>query len=776
MTTAGICRAMLSLGAFISTAALSAQADMRAAYERAEMLQGDGISDRLYGMSVQPNWIGGQSRFWYRAVGPNGSEFVLIDAERGTRHPAFDHEKLARGLSSLTGRKYSAGALPMQRFEFTPGGREIRLQIGGDPIQCDLRRYACFRLPASVVVRPGEVASPDGSWAAFVRDHNLFLRSLHDGREVPLTTDGVADHAYGERPDSFMTSLNARKHGDVWPARVLWSPDARKLITYRVDQRQVLKMPYVEWAPAGGYGARPKVHYLRMPMAGDKHVPMSRLVVFDLGSGPAPQIKRIDVAGAPIQMPYDLIYDAAFPWWGSLWWDRSSRHTYHLRESRDFRHLRLIETDVVSGAVRDVLEDFSATGFRFNFRQLPLGFNGKTMLWVSEKDGWQHLYLHDVGSGRELARVTRGQWRVDKVMHVDWQQDWIYFTASGREPGMDLYYFQLYRIKSDGSQLTRLTPEDAQHDISFSPDGRYFIARASRVDLPPITVLRRADGSLVQVLEKADISALTVFGRQRIERFRGKARDGVTDIYATVYRPSNFDPTRRYPVLDEIYGFPDVKAVSRFTAGKPIAELGFIVVEIDGIGTGRRSKAFSAASYGKGWAQAGGLSDHIAILKQLAAIDPSFDLQRAGVYGYSGGGHTATRAILDYPDFFKVAVAGAGSHDVRLYQYEWGEHYVGQPSEDPEAFDLQANSQHVGKFAGKLLLAHGDIDDDVSVANTLQVVDALIKANKDFDLLIVPGATHDMYQHPYFIRRQWDYFVRHLSDREPPVGYRVGGR
>ncbi|MBL8270844.1 DPP IV N-terminal domain-containing protein, partial [Steroidobacter sp.] len=473
MTAVEICGAVLSMGVLFSATALAAQDEMRAAYVRAEALQRNNISSQLHGMSVQPNWIDGQSRFWYRTTGPKGSEFVLVDAERNTRQPAFDHRKLAAGLSALTGKKHTPDALPMQRFEFSSGGRAIRMQLDSDVIECELRRYQCSKLPAAAAVRPGEVASPDGAWAAFVRDHNLFLRSLRDGRELRLTTDGIVDHAYGERPDSFMTSLNAKKYDIAWPARVLWSPDSTKLITYRVDQRQVPPMPYVQWAPEEGYGARPKVNYLRMPMAGDEHVPMSRLVFFDLGSSAAEQVRRIDGQADPIQMPYDLIYDVGAPWWGSLWWDRSSRHTYHLVESRDFRRLQLVETDATTGASRNVLEDFSATSFRFDFRQLPRGFDGSSVVWPSEKDGWQHLYLHDIASGRELAQLTRGEWRVEEVVHVDQKAKWIYFRASGREPGMDLYYFQLYRVKPDGSGLTRLTPDDAQHEVSFSPDGRY---------------------------------------------------------------------------------------------------------------------------------------------------------------------------------------------------------------------------------------------------------------------------------------------------------------
>ena len=741
-------------------------------YQRAEALLPWNVPAKLHGIYVQPNWIGGTDRFWYRVTNGQGAEFVLIDAARNTRSPAFDHARLARSLSALMGETWKANSLPFDSFEPRDGLKRLRVSLKDQPIECDLGSYVCTKLTAPAALRSGEVESPDGRWAAFVRSHDLYLRSLSDGREIRLTDDGVENDGYGEWADSHLLSISAQLAGRVRPARVLWSPDSRRLVSYRVDQREVPAMPFVQWVPPEGYGSRPRVHWARVPFPADEKMATARLVLFELRDDAS--VRRVDVQADPVPLFYDLIgYRQG--WYGQLWWDATGQRLYHIREERGYREVTLLETDARSGASRTVLKETTPTFFLNQYMQLPEGMTASSFQWPSQRDGWQHLYRYDL-QGRLIRQVTRGEWRVDRLQHAEQGEGWIYFTAGGREPGLDPYYLQLYRVTSDGSRIERLTPEDQFHDIDFAPSGRYFVDRRSLVNEAPVTVLRRSDGRLVRVLERADIRSLLAQGWQKPERFKAKGRDGVTDIYGTLFRPSKLDATKRYPVLDDIYGGPQaIYAERAFTVGSPQAELGFINVQIDGMGTPGRSKAFQDVSYGKGFAEAGGLEDHIAVLKELAARHPYMDLDRVGIYGHSGGGYASTRALLDHPDFYKVAVSSAGSHDQYLYQLEWGERFIGRPQWNPEAYALQANSGHVGRFKGKLLLAHGDLDDDVPIVNTMQVLDALIKANKDVDLLIVPGANHStLLDNPYFIRRAWDYFVKNLMGIEPPAGYRIG--
>ncbi|MBL8268151.1 S9 family peptidase [Steroidobacter sp.] len=750
------CLTLAALLCLLPQAGATDSNEIAAGYARAESLLS--IGEQLHNVQIQANWIGTTDRFWYRRTSAQGSEFVLVDAARGSVQPAFDHRRLARSLSQLLGTNQQAEHLPFESFEFRAVQQRLRTVVAGDSVECELRSYVCSKLTSPARIRPGEVESPDGRWAASVRGYDLYIRSLQDDREIRLTDDGAESNGYGAWSDSHLLSVTAELSGTPRPARVLWSPDSKKLVSYRVDERAVPPMPFVQWVPPEGYGARPKVHWARVALPADEQIATARLVIFELLSGTSNDVRRIDVGGEPIPVFYDFIA------WGYLWWDASSRSVYHFRDERGFRHEQLNVTDVSDGSTRLLVEEKSETYFLNYHRHMQAAMSATRLHRLSERDGWQHIYRHDALSGRLLAQLTSGAWRVDRVYHAEPGEGWVYFTAGGRESNLDPYYLQLYRVRSNGTRLERLTPEDQQHEINFSPSGRYFVDRYSRVDEPPTTVLRRADGKLVRVLERADISALLAQGWQKPERFKAKADDGVTDIYGTLYRPTNFDPAKKYAVLDDIYGGPQtVKAQRSFSAGSPQAELGFINVQIDGRGTPGRSRAFREASYGTGFADAGGLLDHIAVLEALADRYPYLDLQRVGIYGHSGGGYSSTRALLDYPDFYKVAVSSAGSHDQYLYQLEWGERFIGRPSWNPSAYARQANTGDVSRFKGRLLLAHGDLDDDVPIVNTMQVLDALIKANKNVELLIVPGTNHvTLGSHPYFIHRRWEYFVRHL--------------
>lgn len=724
----------------------------------------------IYAAYVSPHWIGNGKQFWYARESSKGQQYLLVDPLANKVTPMFNHKKLAKALGTTSGEKTNASVLPIDDLQLMAGTTVARITMDGAVFDCNLTAYKCLEAEVAPTMK-GEVLSPDGRWAAYVQDYNLFVRSTETGEKRALTTDGVQYHAYATTTESQLNSISVTFNKPTWGdayyvARVIWSPDSSKILTYRVDDRNVPLLPFIENMPGGKKGARPKLHTARVAFPADKHTATSDLIVFDVESG-----KRTDIDYPPIYTYYDLKL------FGNLGWSADSEWVHFTHDERGYRRVYRNVANASTGKVTKLLKETRDTYFE-NPYQTPSSLttkDGKAFFWFSPRSGWKHLYRYDMRSKKLLNAVTSGGWRVDRVHHIDEENQWIYFMGNGLEKGRDVYYTHLYRARFDGSELELLTPENANHSVIFSPDGSYFVDRYSTVDTAPVTVLRSASGAKLRTLETADISNLIKVGWQKPERFTVKARDGKTDLYGVLYRPSTFDPAKKYPILDNIYGGPQAIVAPRtFQSGKAIAELGFVVIEFDGMGTPGRSKAFQDVSYNTGFKEAGGLEDHILAIQQLAERYPYMDIDRVGIYGHSGGGYASARAMMDYPDFFKVAVSSAGSHDQRLYQLEWGEKYIGPYSDKNSDYEEQANSFDVSRFKGKMLLVHGDMDDDVHPVNTMQLVDALISANKDFDMLILPGLNHsDSYMDPYFIRRRWDYFVQHLMGVTPPPNYKI---
>jgi dipeptidyl aminopeptidase/acylaminoacyl peptidase len=443
---------------------------------------------------------------------------------------------------------------------------------------------------------------------------------------------------------------------------------------------------------------------------------------------------------------------------------------------RGYTQRQLYAVDPATGTPRLLVDERgdpflnTAAGVGHNYLR-----DGREVLWASERDGWMHLYLYDAATAKPVRQLTKGEWVVRQVVHVDEDGKAVFFTGGGRERGRDPYLQHLYRIGLDGSGLRLLTPEDAEHNVSISPTGHYFVDSWSRADLPTVTAIRRtSDGAITMELERADISGLQALGWNAPEPFRAVARDGKTDIYGIIWRPTTFDASKKYPVVETIYTGPQNFFVPKsFSAwrnhAQTIAELGFIVVQVDGFGTARRSFAFHAHA----WKNLGdsGLEDHIAAMRQMAEKYPYMDISRVGVYGHSAGGYDAAHALLTHPEFYKVGVSSAGNHDHRLDKAWWNTQWMGWPI-GPH-YDEQSNVTLAKNLRGKLLLAHGDVDENVPVSATLRLADALIRADKDFDLIIMTNQNHGFGGHPYFVRRRWDYFVKHLLGVEPPTESRV---
>jgi dipeptidyl-peptidase-4 len=730
-------------------------------YARAERRLGATMNPLVDGAVTRVTWME-DGRVWYRVSVLGGGEFRVADPARRVRAAAFDHARVAEALGRAVDTVYDAAALPVAGI--TPSA--VTFTLRGRTWSCDLRGDACQdRTPARPAPGPTTVVSPDGRKGAFVRDHNLWVRDLETGRETQLTTDGEEHYAYATNNAGW-----TRSNVPV----VTWSPDSRRIATFQHDGRAVGMMYQVNTA----VGA-PTLEAWKYPLPGDSAIFTIRRVVIDVEQA---KVVAVDL---PPDMHRSTVCDHVVCGgrWADVQWYADGSHVAFVSSSRDHKEAILRIADAATGAVRTVLEERVATHFesgtnRENWRVLP----GSTeVLWQSERDDLRNLYLYDLASGRLKHQITRGPGPVLELLHVDERGRALVFTAAGKEAGRDPYYRHLYRIGFDGRNLRLLTPEDANHAVNLSPDGRYFVDTWSTPTTPPTTVLRDVQGRLLLTLERGDLSRLVAGGWTPPIPFTVKARDGVTDLYGLMYLPSAFDSTRSYPVLNYLYPGPQSGSVGSrsFSAARgdkqALAELGFVVVEVDGMGTPLRSKSFHDTWYGNMGDNT--LPDQVGMIRQLAARHRWMDTTRVGIWGHSGGGFAAAGGMFRYPDFYKVGVAQAGNHDNRNYEDDWGERYQGLLVRYPDGttnYDNQANQLVAENLKGKLLLAHGTLDNNVPVSNTMLVVDALIRANKDFDLLLLPNRRHGFGNEPYMMRRRWDYFVRHLMGAEPPADYVIG--
>ena len=583
--------------------------------------------------------------------------------------------------------------------------------------------------------------------------------------ELISTTDGEKDFGYGTN--------NAG-----WTKRdtpvLLWSPDSRKIATFQHDGRGVGEM-YLVTTKVG----HPELEAWKYPLPEDKEIFRIHRVVIHINDGP-----RVVRLRMPPDQHRSTITDHIALRSGELAdaeWSPDSSQLAFVSVSRDHQHVVLRMADPESGEIRDVLEEKVDTFFESGYNEINwhvLPGSGEA-IWFSQRDDWGHLYMYDLETGRLKNRITEGSWNVLQVLRIDKQNRLVYFLGAGREEG-DPYFQYFYRVGMDGKRdVELLTPERANHRISLSPSGQHFVDSYSTPVEPPVTVFRDNRGQNPVMLEKADISRLKEAGWQPPVPFSVKARDGETDLYGLMHKPTHFDPAKKYPIINYIYPGPQTGSVGSrsFSASRgdqqALAELGFIVVALDSMGTPMRSKSFHAAYYGN--MGDNGLPDQITGMKQLAGRLPWIDLDRVGIYGHSGGGFASTDAILRYPDFFDVAVSGAGNHDNRSYEDDWGEKWQGLLVTNPDgttSYDNQANQLLAKNLKGKLLLAHGTMDSNVPYYSTLLVVNELIAANKDFDLILFPNRGHGFGRETYMTRRKWDYFVEHLLDAEPPKEYK----
>jgi dipeptidyl aminopeptidase/acylaminoacyl peptidase len=710
-------------------------------YARAEKFLAPALTGLVVGGSVTPEFVGRgggvDDRFVYRAPQLDGTtEKIFVDPSKRIRQVCTaTMPECANVADEPTAGRGRGGA----------GGRGGGRGGGAAGTSSDNKPVA---------------VAPDGQHGVFIRDWNLWARDMVSGQERQLTTDG--EKYFGYATD------NAGWSGSDRPI-VSWSPDSTKVATQQQDERQVGEM-YLVPTVVG----HPTLRVAKFPLPGDPVMAMIHRVVIDVSTG---KMTRL-------QMPADfhratLGDDLSM---NDYNWSPDGSKLAIASVSRDHKHVWLSVVDTASGAVRKVYDETVATQYesRSGWRVL---WATNEFIWYSERDNWGQLYLYDLTNGQLKNPITTGEGPVMQIARLDEAKRVIWFGANGRERGQDPYFLHFYRVGLDGKNLVSLTPADGTHTMQILPTGGYVIDTYSKPDVPPVVELRDADGKLVLPLEKADISKLVATGWKPPMPIKMTAHDGKTDIYGLLFRPTNFNPSKKYPMVNNVYPGPQTGSTGgrAFTAARgdrqALAELGFIVVTIDGMGTPGRSKSFQDAYYGA-MGRDNTIPDQIAGMKELAKKYPWIDIDRVGIWGHSGGGFATTTAMFRFPEFFKVGIAESGNHDQRENEDDWGERYQGLVVKNPDgtdSYDAEANQEFAKNLKGHLLLAHGTMDTNVPPYQTMLIVDALIKANKDFDLIMIPNSNHGYgAASNYMMRRRWDYFVKWLIGVDPPKEYAIG--
>lgn len=715
-------------------------------YNRAYELREKYNSKHVFYSNVNPQWIDGTNLFWYVRNTPEGNEYVKVDAGKQKRTALFDQQKLSAALESSTGKDIDPMQLPIQRCHVTPGADTLRFVYEGKRWCFDIRRNRLTdegQLPAPGRQRHwmevddekggAPVTSPDGKYVAFIKNDNICVREVATGKETQLSQDGTP--------------------GNYYSSYIQWSPDSKLVAAFRIRPAQKRYVYYVESSPADQL--QPKLHKQEYAKPGDE-LAFKVPCIYGVENG-----KRLIPSTDLFSHQYEIY---------ALQWNSDSKGITFEYNERGHKVYRVLEVSAEDGSVRPLIEEKEDK--YVNYPRIFRHFlaDGKRIIWSSERDNYNHLYMYDRATARPTHQITKGEWYVREVQYVDEKNQQIYFSANGMNKDEDPYLIHYYRIGFDGKGLTALTPEEGMHKAWYSSDYKYLVDVYSKVDQAPVAVVRSAaDGKIVMPLEKADIAQLTANGWKAPEVFTAKGRDGKTDMWGIIYRPSNFDPAKKYPVIEYIYSGPGDQYVPKTFSSynwwmTSLAELGFIVVQVDGMTTSFRSKEFEEVCY-KNLKDAG-LPDHIAWIKAAAQKYPYMDIDRVGIFGCSAGGQESTTAVLLHPEFYKAAYSACGCHDNRMDKIWWNELWMGYPVDD--SYKECSNVENAHLLQRPLMLVVGEMDDNVDPASTMQVVNALIKANKDFELVVIPGAHHTMGE-DFGEHKRYDFFVRNLMGVNPPA-------
>ncbi|HEY8937127.1 MAG TPA: DPP IV N-terminal domain-containing protein [Cyclobacteriaceae bacterium] len=739
-------RWIIFVAAIWLTTHVSAQGTL-ADYQRAESISSL-FKNKVFNDPHDFNWHEGSTFFWYKNTSRTGDEFLLVDVIKKTQKPAFDHSKLAKVLSQKLNKNIDAHKLPFDKIELSKDLKTFSFRADSAKLKCTLPSYAC---EVTEVIKPekhdddyywgnafneagGEpVPSPDGTQTAFIKNHNVYIRTK-DKKEFQLSYDGAA--------------------GKFYSSYVQWSPDGKKLMAYKVTSGEKHLIYFVESSPKDQL--QPKLCTREYVKPGDV-LPHKQPQLFLVD-----EKKHVHISDSLFSNEFNI---------ENIAWTKDSRAFTFEYNQRGHQRYSIVEVSAPSGEVRLLVDEHSKTFIDYSGKKYRYDVNdGKEIIWASERDGWNHLYLYDAITRKVKNQITKGNWVMRGVVHVDEQKRQIIFSASGVDEGQDPYLVYYFRINFDGTGLVRLTTEHANHNATFSPDFNYFVDQYSRMDLPTNVKLRSSiDGKEIMTLQQIDVADLKKAGWKEPEAFSAKGRDGVTDIWGVIIRPMNIDPNRKYPVVELIYAGPQDFYVPKDYNGVyrslyAFAELGFIVVQIDGMGTSWRSKAFHDVCW-KNLKDAG-FPDRIAWMKAAAAKYPYMDINHVGITGGSAGGQNAAGAVIFHPEFYKAAVASCGCHDNRMDKMWWNEQWMGYPV-GPHYAEC-SNTVNADKMQGNLMLLVGEMDDNVDPATTMQLANALIKAKKDFDLVVLPEMNHTG-GGEFGERKRRDFFVKHLMGVTPPT-------
>jgi len=739
---------LLTFGIWLIGQSILAQGTV-ADYNRAFSLQ-DRLKDKVYYSNVTPQWIGNSNRFWYVRNTADGKTYMLTDAVRKTKTALFDHIKLAESLSKATNKEIKVEQLSIQslrvsvtldtlRFVYNET-KWVYLQKKDSLISDGKQIFPKSEYWGKVdTEREGNpIASPDSEKLAFVKDNNIYIKYVKTGIEKAMSTDGTKDDYYS-----------------VYPC---WSPDSKKLAVMRIHAAETRQLHLIESSPKDQL--QPKMQTRDYVKPGDT-LPMRTPVIFDAITGDK-KIASTNLFSSQMDLGY-------------LEWLPDSKSVEFEYNQRGHKIYRVLEMSAETGKVKTLIEETSNTFVNYSRRYRQNLNKTNEIIWMSERDNWNHLYLYDRLTGKVKNQITKGEWYVRDIVNVDEKKREIIFSGNGMVPNEDPYLVRYYRIRFDGTGLTCITPEEGMHQAWFSEDKKFMVDVYSMVNKAPVAVLRDTkNGKFVMPLEKTDITELLKTGWIAPESFVAKGRDGKTDIWGIIYRPTNFDASKKYPIIEYIYAGPGSQYVPKtFISNNrnlsAIAELGFILIQMDGMGTSFRSKAFEDVCY-KNLKDAGFL-DRIAWTKAAAEKYPYMDTTRIGIFGASAGGQSAMGAVLFHPEHYKAAYSSCGCHDNRMDKIWWNEQWMSYPVD--KSYEESSNVVNASKLTRPLMLVVGEMDDNVDPSSTYQVCNALIKANKDFELIVLPGVGHTM-GNDYGEHKRYDFFVKNLMGVTPPKWSEVG--
>lgn len=801
---------------FILFVSITAIAQQKGNYALAARFSPDKISKMLFSTNVDPHWLKLSDRFWYTYETREGKYWYIVDAARGTKQKLFDNAKLAAEITKIVKDPFDAQHLPIERLKFIKDENTIQFEIKSsiDEIKKDTTKrapgaprpeakpekkifYFEYNLITGALTELKDYQKPKDrlTWASFSPDqryiifskkHNLYWMDSANYRkaqikeedstivEHQLTTDGAENYSYGGGANE--TNVEKERNRDKRkPVFILWSPDGKYFTISRTDSRKVKDL----WVINNIADPRPTLETYKYQMPGEKEAPLRELYVFNFETKTNKKIRlsrfKDQEVGAwpapPLQKQRDDENRASI-------WLGTNEKFYLSITSRDLKRIDIGEVNIATDTAVTLVEERMNT--YVETRRVGLINGGKELIHWSERDGWAHFYLYDE-NGKLKNQITSGPFHCEDIESIDEKNRVLYFTANGREPNQDPYYLNLYRVNFDGTGLKLLTRSEFENNSSMDDNSRYFVNTSSRVNTAPVSVLQDNTGRVIMELEKTDMSGLFEAGYKFPEPFKVKAADGITDLYGVMYKPFNFDSTKKYPIITYVYPGPQTEAVNKaFGRGMDrvdrLAQLGFVIITVGNRG-GHPSRSKWYHNYGYGNLRDYGLADKKTAIEQLSYRYSFIDVNKVGIHGHSGGGFMSTAAMLVYPDFFKVAVSSAGNHENNIYNRWWSEKHHGVKEQVSDKGDtsfiyaIEKNSELAKNLKGHLMLSHGDIDNNVHPANTLRMANALIKANKRFELVVLPGQRHGFgNMTEYFFWKMADYFTEHLlGDHSQPV-------